>query len=184
MKKYEVFENNFLCASTFFNPEYRDLMMCTAETKARVKKIAKLYMLEYFKTVESSSDSSELTVDSDCSVDSFKMRKPFKKNAKPPISKTEFEQLLKNEFECYASTPWGDSYDQFWCTHQERFPNLSKFARIVLTPPATSCSSERAFSAASNQIWARRNRIATSSVEKLMFLISNLNDDVSLLTLE
>jgi len=112
------------------------------------------------------------------------MRKPFKKNAKPPISKTEFEQLLKNEFECYASTPWSDSYDQFWCTHQERFPNLSKFARIVLTPPATSCSSERAFSAASNQIWARRNRIATSSVEKLMFLISNLNDDVSLLTLE
>jgi len=36
MKKYEVFENNFLCASTFFNPLYRDLMMCTAETKARV----------------------------------------------------------------------------------------------------------------------------------------------------
>ena len=93
------------------------------------------------------------------------MRKPFKKNAKPPISKIEFEQLPKNQFESYGSTPWGDLYDKFWCSHQERFPNLRKFARILLKPPATSCSSERAFFAASNQIWAIRNRIAASSVE-------------------
>ena len=43
--------------------------------------------------------------------------------------------------------------------------------------------SERVFSAASNQIWARRNRLAAASVEKIMFLLNNLSDDINLLSL-
>jgi len=159
-------------------------MMCSDEVKSKVKKTAKNYMLEYFKTVESSSDVSDSAAKSDCSVDSFKMRRNFKQKVKKPSNKHDFQTLLKNEFECYANTPWEGSYNTFWCTNQLRFPNLSKFARIVLTPPATSCPSERAFSAASTQIWARRNRLVAASVEKLMFLISNLTDDVDLLTLD
>ena len=54
----------------------------------------------------------------------------------------------------------------------------------TFTPPATSCPSERVFSAASNQIWARRNRLAAASVENLMFLLNNLTDEVSLLRLD
>jgi hypothetical protein len=55
---------------------------------------------------------------------------------------------------------------------------------MVLTPPATSVPSERVFSAATNQIWARRNRLAASSVEKIMFLLNNLTDELALLILD
>ena len=106
--------------------------MCSDEVKSKVKKTAKNYMLEYFKTVESSSDVSYSAAKSDCSVESFKMRRNFKQKVKKPSNKHDFQTLLKNEFECYANTPWEGSYT-FWCTNQLRFPNLSKFARIVLS---------------------------------------------------
>jgi zinc finger BED domain-containing protein 1 (E3 SUMO-protein ligase ZBED1) len=69
-------------------------------------------------------------------------------------------------------------------SHQGKFPYIARVARMVLTPPATSVPSERVFSAAANQIWARRNRLAASSVEKIMFLLNNLTDELALLILD
>ena len=57
LKKYEVFENDFVHAHLLILIEYRDLMMSPTE------KTAKLFMLEYFTSVESSSDSSESIVE-------------------------------------------------------------------------------------------------------------------------
>ena len=91
--------------------------------------------------------------------------------------------MLKTEFEPYSKTDSILTVDKFWCTHERQFPNLSKFVRIILSPPATSVPSEWVFSGASYQIWARRNRLSAANVEKLMFLFKNLNDDISLLNL-
>jgi hypothetical protein len=184
MDKYEIFTNPFLCSATFLNPEYRNLGFCTDEEKARVKKTAKSYLLEYYKTiVPDETTSADDSNDSDCSNDSFKKSSQKIKKKKAIINKSEFVASVKSEFELYSKTFSGDTYDKFWLAHEKKFPSLSKFARIVLTPPATSCPSERAFSAASNQIWSRRNRLAASSLEKIMFLLTNLDDEMSHLNL-
>ena len=47
----------------------------------------------------------------------------------------------------------------------------------MLTPTATSVLSEQAFSAAANQIWARRNKLGPSRAEILMFLLNNLESE-------
>ena len=67
-----------------------------------------------------------------------------------------------------------DNFSDFWYKNESNLPILSQVARVVLTAIATSVPSERAFSAGTNQIWARRNRLSTSSVEKIMFLLTNL----------
>ena len=184
MEKYEVFNNSFLCCATYLNPEYRDLMFCSDKEKEKIRKEAKNYTLEYFKTVNPTTNEPNETTASDDSADSFTMRNASKEDSTSSrIIDKEFSSLVKTEFDLYSKTISKLKVDKFWCAHENNFPNLSKFARIVLTPPATSCPSERVFSAASNQIWARRNRLAAASVEKIMFLLNNLSDDISLLSL-
>jgi hypothetical protein len=176
--KYEIFTNNFLCSATYFNPEYRDMKFCETAEKKRVQKAAELYMLEYFKkagTTENQYTNSTESDESGESDDSFKQKTPRSKVTTAELSSKCFLEMSKTD-----STL---TVDKFWCAHERQFPNLSKFVRMVLSPPATSVPSERVFSGASNQIWARRNRLAAASVEKLMFLLNNLNDDISLLNL-
>ena len=86
---------------------------------------------------------------------------------------------LELEVEIYKNIPLEnkETFSDFWHSNEKNLVNLRKVARHVLTPPATSCPSERAFSTAGYQIWARRNRLSGSSVERIMFLIGNLDDD-------
>jgi hypothetical protein len=184
--KYEIFTNNFLCSATYFNPEYRDMNFCETAEKKRVQKAAELYMLEYFKkagTTENQYTNSTESDESGESDDSFKQKTPRSKVTTAELSSKCFLEMLKTEFELYSKTVSTLTVDKFWCAHERQFPNLRKFVRMVLSPPATSVPSKRVFSGASNQIWARRNRLAAASVEKLMFLLNNLNDDISLLNL-
>jgi hypothetical protein len=97
------------------------------------------------------------------------------------INYDEYLGIIEIELELYLKTPLND---QFWLSHQGKFPYIARVARMVLTPPATSVPSERVFSAAANQIWTRRNRLAASSVEKIMFLLNNLTDELALLILD
>ena len=96
---------------------------------------------------------------------------------------TDLEADLKNEIEFYLELSRTISFSDFWCQNEPKFKYLSIVDRYVLSPTATSCHSERLFSAASNQIWTRRNRLSASRSEKIMFLLNNLENDIDLLDL-
>ena len=72
---------------------------------------------------------------------------------------------------------------KFWLLNEDKFPLLKQVGKVVLTETATSVPSEMIFSAGSNQVWEKRNRLSASSVEKIMFLLNNLEIEVSQLNL-
>ena len=94
MEKYEVFNNSFLCCATYLNPEYRDLMFCSDKEKEKIRKEAKNYTLEYFKTVNPTTNEPNETTASDDSADSFTMRNASKEDSSSSrIIDKEFSSL-------------------------------------------------------------------------------------------
>ncbi|XP_053181398.1 zinc finger BED domain-containing protein 4-like [Scomber japonicus] len=63
---------------------------------------------------------------------------------------------------------------KYWSSTQVRFPALARVARKYLTTPCTSVDSERLFSAVSNVIDEKRNRIHCHNAEMLIFIQKNL----------
>ena len=86
------------------------------------------------------------------------------------------QNSTKEEVAIYLSLPELDfNFDPFvwWRDHKERFPILSKLARIYLPIPATSTPSERLFSDAGNLLTAKRTRLNPELFNRLMFLKKN-----------
>ncbi|KAK0147026.1 Zinc finger BED domain-containing protein 4 [Merluccius polli] len=63
---------------------------------------------------------------------------------------------------------------QYWQSNMTRFPALAPVARKYLSAPCTSVDSERLFSAASNVVSEKRNRIGTERAEMLLFVKHNI----------
>ncbi|CAD6892280.1 unnamed protein product [Tilletia caries] len=74
-----------------------------------------------------------------------------------PISETDDENDKQNPL-------------AYWKLHQQRFPQLAKFARDILAIPATTVASESAFSRSKLLITDRRTRLNKTSVSALMCL--------------
>ncbi|KAJ8353183.1 hypothetical protein SKAU_G00207500 [Synaphobranchus kaupii] len=70
--------------------------------------------------------------------------------------------------------PWSDKPLEYWRTNQPRFPSLAATASKFLCAPCTCMESERLFSAASNIVDERRNRLTAERAEMLLFLKKNL----------
>ncbi|XP_041839735.1 E3 SUMO-protein ligase ZBED1-like [Melanotaenia boesemani] len=68
----------------------------------------------------------------------------------------------------------GEDLLSFWESQSQpkAFPVLSKVARMILCIPATSASSERAFSSAGRVLESRRNRLNPGTVDAILFLHS------------
>lgn len=62
----------------------------------------------------------------------------------------------------------------YWKNNKNRFPALAPVARAYLSAPCTSVESERLFSAASNIMDERRNRLSSHNAEMLLFIKKNL----------
>lgn len=63
----------------------------------------------------------------------------------------------------------------YWRNKRERFPDLAKVARKYLSAPCTSTDSERLFSAASDVLNEKRNRLACHKAERLLFVKKNIS---------
>ena len=77
---------------------------------------------------------------------------------------------MENEIALYLKDDYVDELSKYWITRKSAYPTLFKLARIILSCPGTSVPSERLFSNASDQMGAKRNRLSSSSFEKLMLI--------------
>jgi len=85
-----------------------------------------------------------------------------------PIFKKRKIEIVHDEMKTYlydtAMASFQDSPLQWWKTNNVRYPVLAKMAKDYLAIPASSASSERAFSKAGLLITDRRGRLSSSSV--------------------
>lgn len=66
--------------------------------------------------------------------------------------------------------PKSDNPLHYWRANATQFPSLAAVATKFLCAPCTSVDSERLFSAVSNIIEEKRNRLSANRVEMLVFL--------------
>lgn len=91
----------------------------------------------------------------------------------------QIDRVVDEEIHKYFLTviPKGEveSFDilQFWKNHSATSPNLAELAKKILCIPATSVSSERAFSHAGILVNAKRSSLGPSVINKTLFLHDN-----------
>ncbi|CAM9490613.1 unnamed protein product, partial [Discosporangium mesarthrocarpum] len=84
--------------------------------------------------------------------------------------------MLETEIARFRATPGlvldasGDDVLAWWAKHQHGFPYLARLAVVHLAIPATSATSERAFSAADNTVTKKSNRLGSEMVDALVVL--------------
>ncbi|XP_075161995.1 uncharacterized protein LOC142234698 [Haematobia irritans] len=82
-------------------------------------------------------------------------------------SKTKEQDSLKLEVEKYLDVDVAETESLDWWKENEKvFPRISKLANIYFGVPATSASSEMAFSAAGSCVTEKRSRLNPSTVKK------------------
>lgn len=91
----------------------------------------------------------------------------------------EDDRALEEEIHKYFITQIGkediENFDilQFWKNNSKSLPKLARLAKKILCIPATSVSSERAFSYAGILISAKRSSLGPSVIDKTLFLHDN-----------
>ena len=87
------------------------------------------------------------------------------------------EQEIEYEVKTYMKCKVNDNHEKnilkWWKENSDHFPNLYTVVKQYLCIPASSTSSERAFSIANNIVTKRRNRLLPENVEMLTFLKNN-----------
>ena len=88
----------------------------------------------------------------------------------PSSAVVQVQTYLKEQ-----TIPRSDNPLHYWRANATRFPSLAAVATKFLSAPCTSVDSERLFSAVSNIIDEKRNRLSANRVEMLVFLNKNLH---------
>jgi hypothetical protein len=86
---------------------------------------------------------------------------------------TSLNDSVSLEIERYQQLPKLDpSCDplEWWASHSQFFPHLSKIAKSLLSIPATSAASERVFSDGGRVVTDLRNRLKPENVADLVLL--------------
>ncbi|XP_046804672.1 uncharacterized protein LOC124419407 [Lucilia cuprina] len=81
---------------------------------------------------------------------------------------------LQKEIKSYFDVPNEDAEClEWWQKNEEMFPNIALLANFCFGIPATSASSEEAFSVAGACITAKRSRLNPSTVKRQLFVHDN-----------
>ena len=96
---------------------------------------------------------------------------------------TQADEFLENRlspidkeirrYEGFSLAPKNVNILQWWKTHENVLPLLSKLAKKVLTIPASSSKSERVFSCGGNFVTPKRNKLGAKKVEDLILIKEN-----------
>ena len=189
IKKYEILENDFLCTSVFLNPEYRSLSHCETEFErenVKTRAIEFIKKFKYLNEIIPENNSAQITRStSNDSIDSFNGATQDLSNISLQVNGNIIERK-EHELITYNNLIAEPKIDcsTFWLMNESKLPLLKQVAREVLTAIATSVPSEKVFSDGSNQIWSLRNRLCAARVEKLMFLLSNLDKETPVLEIQ
>jgi len=93
------------------------------------------------------------------------------------MSPTKSASSLCHELDLYITElPLDPSLCPYvwWAANQQRFPRLAEVGRKMLSMPTTSVTSERLFSKAGDLITKKRNLLAPSTADRVVFLMENM----------
>ncbi|XP_046803329.1 uncharacterized protein LOC124419087 [Lucilia cuprina] len=101
-----------------------------------------------------------------------------RKNMLEFVASTSFEELpdddLQKEIQAYFDAPNEETEClDWWERKQEIYPSVAKLADLCFGIPATSASSEEAFSVAGVCIIAKRSRVNSFTIKKQLFVHDN-----------
>jgi hypothetical protein len=65
----------------------------------------------------------------------------------------------------------------YWLQHKDFYPGIFYCYQYVFTLPASSVPCEQLFSHTGYNVWDRRNRISPETVDKIMVIYENLNNN-------
>jgi len=85
-----------------------------------------------------------------------------------PKASDEVKEYIKEDKIPFEQCPFN-----WWLNKKNKYPVLAKMAKIFLTIPVTSTSSERLFSDAGNLLTSKRSRIDSELFKRMMFLKRN-----------
>lgn len=180
---HELPEETLLAA--YLDPRFKSL---DGVPKAEVESTHLLLKFEYEKLLASQEKLREIELESSDSTkdDEELAEDPLSLKRKREDSFSYFEsrhkkqeqQLWRNEIEMYKFLPEiGLKEDplKFWQENQDKFPILSKLAKMNLGIPASQASTERSFSTAGNICTKKRNCLSPEHVERLTIFHQNIN---------
>jgi len=78
--------------------------------------------------------------------------------------------FITNAYQCVAASGDASCVISFWKSKTAIWPALSRLAKGLLGIPATSTSSERAFSLAGRTLEERRTQLSPHTVDGLLFI--------------
>lgn len=161
-QKFEISTHHEV--STVLCPEFKRLQFVDAENRDRIHTLVNDLVIQWYDRNETST--SEPAAKRATSSENF-----FSDILGEPIVASdisEFKQYLQQE---------SSKMDilSYWECNKTRYPALHSLTMQYLFVPATSCPSERVFSACGLALTERRCRLSSAMLEKLMFLKFNLN---------
>jgi hypothetical protein len=168
MCHYWNFASDDNILSTILDPRVKSMGKKVEEEEV-LQKYYEEYQENYFPTPVESRTASPTP--SETSIILNPIYKPklfsiFEQNQ--PKASNEVEEYLKED-----KIPFNQCPFNWWLNKKNKYPVLTKMARIFLAIPATSTSSERLFSDAGNLMTSKRTRIDSELFKRMMFLKRN-----------
>nr|XP_043897683.1 zinc finger BED domain-containing protein 4-like [Solea senegalensis] len=191
-KRFKTIENEPLYAvATLLDPRFKDRYFTSADSikhakDALTQEVEKMEVLQSRTTPEGAErvpENPHKAPRMEAQPDSSSSRKSSLKGLFEEILQEHDEergasststQVQIQTYLTEQTVPRSDSPFHYWGVNAIRFPTLAATAAKFLCAPCTSVDSERLFSAASNIVDARRNRLGGERAEMLIFLKKNL----------
>ena len=185
--------------ATFLCPKFKNLSFLEVAEKQEVHAHVRQIICDIEKCSDAANASHTPCVENEHSYDMLKVMHP-KKSFTSDMSEFEDDIISSNkqaptdEVTIYLNSSFHEDYvaglsDEnvvgglnlllFWKAKANQFPSLSALAKCVLCIPASSASSERAFSTSGRVFKERRTRLGSDTLDAILALHSFNKSSVS-----
>lgn len=175
----DVFEDEQLCVATVVDPRFKMAPFDNAQRRDRA-------VAATVKAMEISTTASVAATASASNTPVTESQQPVSVWSKLDMTSTQSaanrpahsrQDVLRRELELYtegAPIPRSDCPLSWWAANHPKYPSVAAVARRMLAIPATSVPSERLFSKAGDVVTKKRNRLAATKADRVVFLMDNL----------
>ncbi|KAL2098424.1 hypothetical protein ACEWY4_007631 [Coilia grayii] len=187
-KYYDPTTDNLLDMATLADPRFKTAYMKEERVGfIKMRAVAELVGMVGGSTAPESAQRAAASSSPPAAEDDPELTHPtkkkknlgsyFKKAVQPSTHSLPSRASIELELSMYLQAPVPDSETdplEWWKQHELNFPIVARLAKKYLCIPATSSSSERAFSASGNIITCKRSCLKPNTVDQLVFLALNL----------